>query len=75
MSVDTILVNLRRAVSDRRRTEIGGGTFTHTEVQELLDYVGRLQHNNRVLENALWRAGGDDEEAVNSYIESEGGLQ
>lgn len=43
MGVETILVNLRKAAFDRRRTEIGGGTFTHVEVQELLDYIEELR--------------------------------
>ncbi len=35
----------------------------------------RLHHNNQVLKNALWRACGDDEEAVNATIASEGELK
>lgn len=35
----------------------------------------RLQHNNEVLMNALWKACGDDEEMVNGYIESQGELK
>lgn len=75
MAVNTILGNLRKAAIDRRRTHIGGGEFTAAEMQELHDHIMRLQHNNQVLKNALWRASGDDEACVNSYIESEGGLK
>jgi len=35
----------------------------------------RLHHNNQVLKNALWKACGDDEEAVNATIASEGELK
>lgn len=35
----------------------------------------RLHHNNQVLEDALWKACGDDEEAVNATIESQGELK
>ena len=35
----------------------------------------RLQHNNQVLTDALWKACGDDEEAVNSTIASQGELK
>lgn len=35
----------------------------------------RLEHNNRVPTDALWKACGDDEEVVNSTIESQGSLQ
>ena len=35
----------------------------------------RLQHNNLVLMDALWKACGDDEEMVNGYIESQGELK
>ena len=35
----------------------------------------RLHHNNQVLTDALWKACGDDEEAVNSTIASQGGLK
>ena len=34
----------------------------------------RLDHNNRVLTDALWKACGDDEETVNATIESQGEL-
>ena len=34
----------------------------------------KAERNNAVLVNALWKACGDDEDAVNAYIESEGGL-
>jgi hypothetical protein len=37
--------------------------------------IERLQHNEQTLKNALWKASGDDEDCVNSYIESEGGLK
>ena len=35
----------------------------------------RLRHNNQVLTDALWKACGDDEEAVNSTIASQGELK
>jgi hypothetical protein len=35
----------------------------------------RLHHNNQVLKDALWKACGDDEEAVNATIESQGELK
>ncbi len=35
----------------------------------------RLQHNNRVLTDALWKACGDDEDQVNATIESQGELK
>ena len=35
----------------------------------------RLDHNNRVLTDALWKACGDDEETVNATIESQGELK
>ena len=37
--------------------------------------INRLQHNNLVLMDALWKACGDDEEMVNGYIESQGELK
>jgi hypothetical protein len=35
----------------------------------------RLEHNNRVLTNAVWKACGDDEQVVNDTIESQGTLR
>ena len=35
----------------------------------------RLHYNNQVLKDALWRACGDDEEAVNATIACEGELK
>ena len=35
----------------------------------------RLEHNNRVLMDALWKACGDDEQVVNDTIESQGELK
>ncbi len=35
----------------------------------------RLEHNNTVLMNALWKACGDDEQVVNATIESQGELK
>lgn len=37
--------------------------------------IKRLQHNNRVLTDALWKACGDDKAVVNATIESQGGLE
>lgn len=39
------------------------------------DERARLEHNNEVLMNALWKACGDDEETVNATIESQGELK
>ena len=49
----------------------GQSRCCHKAAAELL----RLQHNNEVLMNALWKACGDDEEMVNGYIESQGELK
>lgn len=35
----------------------------------------RLEHNNEVLMNALWKACGDDKQTVNDTIESQGKLK
>ena len=35
----------------------------------------RLDHNNRVLTDALWKACGDDKATVNATIESQGALK
>jgi hypothetical protein len=35
----------------------------------------RLEHNNQLLKNALWKACGDDEEMVKEIIESQGELK
>ena len=35
----------------------------------------RLQHNNEVLSNALWKACGDDGKVVSDTIESQGDLR
>jgi hypothetical protein len=35
----------------------------------------RLDHNNEVLMNALWKACGDDEQVVNATIESQGEMR
>ena len=39
------------------------------------NYSLHLDHNNRVLTDALWKACGDDEETVNATIESQGELK
>ncbi len=39
------------------------------------DERARLEHNNEVLMNALWKACGDDESVVNATIESQGELK
>ena len=44
-------------------------------MSEADDELRRLHHNNQVLKNALWKACGDDEEAVNATIASEGELK
>lgn len=55
-----------------------GAVSTYTRTQ-LIDYATQaradLEHNNRVLMDALWKACGDDEELVNAYIESQGELK
>lgn len=43
--------------------------------EQPLSEVERLQHNVRVLTDALWKACGDDEEVVNATIESQGELK
>ena len=43
--------------------------------QQAADEIDRLQHNVQTYKNALWRASGDDEECVDSYVASEGGLK
>jgi hypothetical protein len=35
----------------------------------------RLEHNNRVLTSAIWKACGDDEQVVTDTIESQGTLR
>jgi hypothetical protein len=35
----------------------------------------KMEHNNEVLMNALWKACGDDEEVVKATIESQGELK
>ena len=47
----------------------------HTEIYGLRAELRRLQHNNAVLMDALWKACGDDEEVVNATIESQGELK
>lgn len=43
--------------------------------QEAASELRRLDHNNRVLTDALWKACGDDEATVNATIESQGELK
>lgn len=45
------------------------------ELRRLHDKCERLAHNYDVLENALWKACGDDKEIVDAYIESQGELK
>jgi hypothetical protein len=52
----------------------------HTEMPKFIaacaaTELRRLYHNNQVLENALWKACGDDKETVNATIESQGELK
>ena len=47
----------------------------HPAVRAISAELRRLHHNNQVLKNALWKACGDDEEAVNDTIASEGELK
>jgi hypothetical protein len=44
-------------------------------IPEAAAELRRLQHNNLVLMDALWKACGDDEEVVNGCIESQGELK
>ena len=47
----------------------------NVEAKQAAAELRRLQHNNLVLMDALWKACGDDEEMVNGYIESQGELK
>ena len=47
----------------------------HSVIYGLRLQVANLQHNNEVLTNAIWKACGDDEQAVNDTIESQGALR
>ena len=47
----------------------------HTAIYGLRLQVMNLEHNNRVLTSALWKACGDDEQVVNDTIESQGALR
>ena len=44
-------------------------------IMSAADELRRLQHNNFVLTNALWKACGDDEEVVNATIKSQGEMK
>lgn len=44
-------------------------------VEDAAAELHRLHHNNEVLLNALWKACGDNETAVNNTIESQGELK
>ena len=47
----------------------------HTEIYRLRLQVGHLEHNNKVLTSAIWKACGDDEQVVTDTIESQGTLR
>lgn len=44
-------------------------------IEQAVDELRRLHHNNLVLTDALWKSCGDDEEVVNATIESQGELK
>jgi hypothetical protein len=60
--------------------EAGADTLMYWDIEKLkrfealvrADERTRMEHNNEVLMNALWKACGDDEEIVKSTIESQG---
>ncbi len=45
------------------------------DMEQAAAELRRLDHNNRVLTDALWKACGDDEATVNATIESQGELK
>lgn len=45
------------------------------QLDRALENVSKLEHNIQVLKNAVWKACGDDEDAVNATIESQGELR
>jgi hypothetical protein len=57
-------------LADQLIAYLGGNTAA-----QAADELRRLHHNNQVLKDALWRACGDDEEAVNATIACEGELK
>ena len=54
-----------------------GGYRSHEDqlMDEAAAELRRLDHNSRVLTDALWKACGDDEATVNATIESQGELK
>ena len=48
---------------------------TASHHKEAAAELRRLEHNNQVLMNALWKACGDDKETVKETIESQGELK
>jgi uncharacterized membrane protein YccC len=63
-----------RAAEILRQTRDGIRTAIKQAEKELNE-LARLQHNNAVLMDALWKSCGDDEETVNATIESKGKLK
>jgi hypothetical protein len=57
-------------LADQLIAYLGGNTAAQAAAE-----LRRLHHNNQVLKDALWKACGDDEEAVNATIESQGELK
>ena len=57
-------------LADQLIAYLGGNTAAQAAAE-----LRRLHHNNQVLKDALWKACGDDEEAVNATIASEGELK
>jgi hypothetical protein len=57
-------------LADQLIAYLGGNTAAQAAAE-----LRRLHHNNQVLKDALWRACGDDEEAVNATIACEGELK
>ena len=64
-------IRLADIIEQDPTTTWGYREFSHAAAAELR----RLHHNNQVLKDALWKACGDDEEAVNATIESQGELK
>ena len=70
---DAPLVVKAAAAELRRLLELA--QEQHTVIYGLRLQVGHLEHNNRVLTSAIWKACGDDEQVVNDTIESQGTLR
>ena len=60
---------------DRMKTARDSLLITNARLNVRLDEMLRLEHNNRALMDALWKACGDDEQVVKDTIESQGELK